>query len=72
MGYALVDFKLVGEGGLDPESFVGALGWDLFDRSQGLDDACKHGVKFGFLHFILESYAKDRYLCPSKKLLKEV
>jgi len=26
MGYALVDFKLVGEGGLDPESFVGALG----------------------------------------------
>jgi len=46
MGDALVDFELPGEGGFDPECFVGAFAVDGADLAEGFDDSGKHRGKF--------------------------
>ena len=42
MGNALVDLKFGGDGGLDPECFIGAFGFDGLYFSEGFDDSGKH------------------------------
>jgi len=45
VGDALVDLQLGGEGGLDPESPVGARGFNGSYRAEGFDDSGEHGVE---------------------------
>ena len=46
MGDALIDLKFGGEGGLDPEGFVGSFGLRGLDLSECFDDTGEHGSKF--------------------------
>jgi hypothetical protein len=46
MGDTLVNFEFPGEGGFDPECFVGTFAVDGADLAEGFDDSGKHRGKF--------------------------
>jgi hypothetical protein len=70
MGNALVNGKLVGEGGFDPESFVGAAFVEFLYFTQAFDDSGKHAVKFGDFAFCFGLVRKLRLYLPFEKIPK--
>ena len=46
VGNALIDLEFGGEGGLDPECFIGSFGFGGLDFSKCFDDTGEHGSKF--------------------------
>jgi hypothetical protein len=46
MGNALVDPEFGGDGGFDPECFIGAVGFDGLYFAERFDYSCKHACKF--------------------------
>ena len=68
MAHTLIDAKGGGEGGFDPEGFIGPVADDFEDGAQTFNDACKHGANLPgkILFFKLDILMFSHYLCPPK------
>ena len=69
VGNALIDLEFGGEGGLDPECFIGSFGFGGLDFSKCFDDTGEHGSKFVKNGESLRVLGKISYFCFPKIIL---